>query len=114
VSGVGPAHPAPFEHLVHDGLLDLSDDHGRERPDREMTHGRVECGQDRCGGLVEGVGDAAKQVAQLAHRGHCCAVVAGDVADDEAEFVAGGEECVVPVAADLGVVRGRAVAGGDL
>jgi hypothetical protein len=40
--------------------------------------------------------------------------VTGDVADDQHRAAAGGGERVVPVAADLEVLGGRDIAGGEL
>ncbi len=114
MAGVGPAEqPVPPGHHVL-RLLDAGEDAGGQRADREVAHGAVQRGQHQRGRLAHAVGDAAQQVADLAHGRRGDPVVAGDVADDEVGRAVGGEERVVPVAADLRLVGRRAVAHGDL
>ncbi len=69
---------------------------------------------DTAGRFLLGPGVGAEHVAQLGHAGRGLQVVAHDVPDGQGGGTVGQGEGVVPVAADLGGVRGGQVADGHL
>jgi hypothetical protein len=88
--------------------LDASQQCGRERVEAEALHGGVEPAEQHGRAVVAVVRHAAQQVAHLPHAAAGGAVVAADVADDDQRRAARGDEGVVPVTADLRLLRGRA------
>jgi hypothetical protein len=90
----------------------------RERLDRQAPGGVLDAGQDRRRGVVAGavrvVRQGAEQAAQLAHAGRGRTVMADHVADDQHGRAVGLREAVVPVPADLGLMRSSPVARDDV
>jgi hypothetical protein len=88
-------------------------DGGESRP-RDGRRRPVERVEDRGRAVVRRVGQDAQCRLQPSHGGGGAQVVADDVADGEPDPAAGQGEGVVPVAADVVVLVGRAVAAGEL
>ena len=107
VARAGVAQPAGGRVVlaVADGGEPRAGD-GRRRP--------VERVEDRGRAVVRRGGQGAQRRVQPPHRGGGAQVVADDVADGEPDPAAGQGEGVVPVAADVVVLVGRAVAAGEL
>ena len=88
---------------------------GGQRRDPGLAQRAVERAEHLVGiAVVQCRGDAPEHVAQLSRHGGGGPVVAGDVADHERRVTSGGDEGVVPVAADLHLLGRGPVADGDV
>ena len=115
VTGVGPAQDAGGSRHAGRRLLHPGHDRGGQGRDPGLAQCAVERAEHLVGiAAVECRGDAAEHVPQLPRHSGRGPVVAGDVADDERRVTFGGDERVVPVAADLHLLCRGPVADGDL